>query len=30
MRYCLYNQPVIFGVEKEDELEEGRSRNALL
>lgn len=30
MRYCLYNQPVIFGVEKEDELEESRSRNALL
>lgn len=30
MRYCLYNQPVIFGAEKEDELEESRSRNALL
>lgn len=30
MRCRLYNQPVIFGVEMEDELEESRSRNALL
>lgn len=30
MRYCLYDQPVIFGVGMEDELEESRRRNALL
>lgn len=30
MRYCLYDQPVIFGVDMEDELEESRNRNALL
>lgn len=30
MRYCLYDQPVIIRGEKEDELEESRSRNGLL